>query len=163
MLLKNLSLVSAVSACLALACATPATAAEHGDMHNMHEGHMMHDGDAAMTMTKGSYPDLTIMLPKDGATVSSQLAVVFATSGKMADLTMGSPTPGTHLHIDTQDVSLMPTMQQLISLGGGHYLFLFDLPVEPGKHRINVYWSDAHHQTIKDSVRSVTVNVPAKP
>lgn len=149
-------------------------ASEHSGAHAMdegkmnHDGHMMHDGHmqkggmGSMTMSKGDYPELNILLPKDGATVSSQLAVVFATPGHMADLTMGAPTPGTHLHIDTKNVSLMPTMQQLISLGGGHYLFLFDLPVKPGDHQINVYWSDGNHKTITDSVRSVTVTVPEK-
>ncbi len=155
--------VSALAACMTLAVtAFTAIANDKNDAHSMHEGHMMHAGDASMKKNAGSYPELKILLPQDGATVSSQLAVVFSTPGHMADLTMGAPTPGVHLHIDTQDVSLMPTMQQLVSLGGGNYLFLFDLPVKPGAHKINVYWSDAQHKTIQESVRSITVTVPAK-
>ncbi len=163
MLLKNFPRASAVTAgVLLVGVALGAAASDKNDAHRMHEGHMMHGGDASMKMNAGSYPELKILLPHDGATVSSQLAVVFSTPGHMADLTMGAPTPGVHLHIDTQDVSLMPTMQQLVSLGGGNYLFLFDLPVKPGAHKINVYWSDAQHKTIQESVRSISVTVPAK-
>jgi len=134
-------------------------AADHHSGHGQHHGHEMHGKSAHNSDKQAAYPALDIVLPKDGAKVSSQLAVIFHSPGHMADLTMGTATPGTHLHIDTGDISLMPTMQQLVSLGNSHYLFLFDLPVEPGHHKIKVYWSDAQHRTIDESVRSVMVHV----
>lgn len=106
-------------------------------------------------------PPLLILLPKNGATVGQQLAVVFETPGEIAKLTMDAPVVGVHLHIDSGEVSMMPTSRQLIRLGHNRYLFLFDLPATPGEQTVKVYWSDARHRTIESSVRQVTVRVEA--
>lgn len=104
-------------------------------------------------------PPLKIVLPKDGAEVGTQLALVFETPGDMGKLTMSAPVVGVHLHVSVDDTVLMPAQQQLIRLGGNRYLFVFDLPVKPGAHRISAFWADPAHDTIESSVRTVRVRV----
>lgn len=111
----------------------------------------------------GQEPPLAIVLPKDGAVVGTQLAVVFQTPGDMSKLTMSAPVVGVHLHVAVDDTVLMPMLPQLIRLGGGRYLYLFDLPVKPGAHRLRVFWADAAHDTIASSVRSIGVRVTPDP
>ena len=104
-------------------------------------------------------PPLTILMPENGATVGTRLAVVFQTPADLSKMTMGSAVPGTHLHIDTQDVSVMPSQEQLVRLGEDQYLFLFELPAKPGKSTLRIYWSDAQHRTIAGTVQQVSVTV----
>ncbi|MBL6750313.1 MAG: hypothetical protein ISP90_07305 [Nevskia sp.] len=108
-------------------------------------------------------PPLKIVLPRDGAEVGTQLALVFATPGDMSKLTMSAPVVGVHLHVAVDDTVLMPAQQQLIRLGGQRYLFVFDLPVKPGPHRISAFWADPAHDTIESSVRTVRVRVTPDP
>lgn len=126
-----------------------------------HAGHQ-HGATTARVPADASVPPLAIVMPENGAVVGSQLAVIFQTPADMAVMTMGSSGKvGTHLHIDTEGVSLMPTMKQLIRLGNDRYLFVFDLPARPGKKTLRVYWSDAQHRTVESSMSKVTVQVRA--
>jgi hypothetical protein len=104
-------------------------------------------------------PPLKILLPDNGATVGTQLAVVFQTPADLAKMTMGASALGTHLHIEAHDVSAMPSREQLVRLGEDCYLFLFDPPAKPGKNTLRVYWSDAQHETIASTVQQITVTV----
>jgi hypothetical protein len=104
-------------------------------------------------------PPLKILMPENGATVGTRLAIVFQTPADLSKMTMSAPVPGTHLHIDAQDVSMMPSREQLVRFGEDRYLFLFDLPAKPGKNTLRVYWSDAQHRTIADTVQQITVTV----
>lgn len=72
---------------------------------------------------------------------------------------MSAPVVGTHLHIETDGISLMPGENQLIRLGGNRYVFVFDLPVEAGERSLRVYWSDGMHRTIESSMQTVKVLV----
>jgi len=104
-------------------------------------------------------PPLKILMPDNGATVGTHLAVVFQTPADLSKMTMGAAVPGVHLHIDAEEVSLMPTQEQLIRLGGDRYVFLFDLPAKPGKNTLRIYWSDAQHRTMAETVQQITVTV----
>lgn len=128
-----------------------------------HDDHSHHHDMATMAPAESTapVPPLSILLPQNGAVVSPQLAVIFKTPGRMADLTMGAAQMGTHLHIESAGVSLMPMVKQLIRLGPDTYLFLFDLEAKPGAQTIRVYWSDAMHRTIASSVNEVRVTVAA--
>jgi hypothetical protein len=53
----------------------------------------------------------------------------------------------------------MPMMKDLVPLGKNQYRYVFDLPVDPGKHVVSVYWSDAQHKTVEYTVRKVNVSV----
>lgn len=118
---------------------------------------------SAATVVAAEVPPLRILLPETGAKVGTQLAVVFETPGDLGSLTMSAPVVGTHLHIETEGVSLMPTADQLIAVGGGRYVFVFDLPVAPGERTLRVYWSDSMHRTIDASMQTVKVTVEAGP
>ena len=129
------------------------------DHHAHHQGHAQHAANGAAGKGATEVPPLRILFPEDGAKVGTQLAVVFETPGKMERLTMSAPVVGTHLHIETDGISLMPGEDQLIRLGNHRYVFLFDLPVEPGGRSLRVYWSDGMHRTIDASMQTVKVVV----
>jgi len=129
------------------------------DHHSHHQGHAQHSTDGAAGKGATEVPPLRILFPEAGAKVGTQLAVVFETPGEMARLTMSAPEVGTHLHIETDGISLMPGEDQLIRLGGNRYVFVFDLPVKAGEHSLRVYWSDGMHRTIDSSMQTVKVTV----
>lgn len=129
--------------------------------HDHHAHHAQPPSGAAVAATE--VPPLRILLPESGARVGTQLAVVFETPGDLGRLSMSAPVVGTHLHIETEGVSLMPTADQLIALGGGRYVFVFDLPVAAGERTLRVYWSDNMHRTIDASMQAVKVTVEAGP
>ncbi|MDE1011180.1 MAG: hypothetical protein OSB38_36515 [Paraburkholderia fungorum] len=124
--------------------------------HDHHAGLDAHQ-EARAPAVQAKVPPLRILFPKSGDRVGTSLAVVFETPGDMSRMTMSAAAPDTHLHLEVDGVILMPTESQLIRLGGKRYLFVFDLPVEPGERTIRVYWSDAEHRTIESSVQSVKV------
>jgi hypothetical protein len=142
---------------LAVLTASPAVA--QSNMEHMHHQHPGADMTPNASEAPALLPPLKILMPENGATVGTQLAVIFQTPADLGKMTMGAPVPGTHLHIDTQDVSMMPSREQLVRLGEDRYLFLFDLPAKPGKNTLRVYWSDAQHRTIADTVQQITVTV----
>ena len=142
---------------LAVLAASPAVAQSNKEhMQHQHPGRdmMPNAGEAPAQL-----PPLKILMPETGATVGTRLAVVFQTPADLSKMTMGAPVPGAHLHIDAQDVSVMPSQEQLVRLGEDRYLFLFDLPAKPGKNTLRIYWSDAQHRTIADTVQQITVTV----
>lgn len=142
---------------LLAALAAPPAAAQSGNDH-MH--HHQHSGADAMTTASGAperLPPLKILMPEDGATVSTHLAVVFQTPADLSKMTMSESVQGAHLHIDAPDVSIMPSQEQLIRLGNNRYLFLFDLPAKPGSNTLRLYWSDSQHRTIAETVQQITV------
>lgn len=129
------------------------------DHHAHHQGHAQHSTNGAAGQGATEVPPLRILFPESGAKVGTQLAVVFETPGEMARLTMSAPVVGTHLHIETDGISLMPGEDQLIRLGGNRYVFVFDLPVKAGERSLRVYWSDGMHRTIESSMQTVKVLV----
>lgn len=130
----------------------------HAHHHGHHAGHAPEEA-ASKSLGATEIPPLRILYPQSGARVGTQLAVVFETPGDMQRLTMSAATIGTHLHIETDGISLMPVQDQLIRLGEGRYVFVFDLPVKPGERELRVYWSDGMHKTIDASMQSVKVTV----
>jgi len=142
---------------LAILAASPAIAQSNNEhMHHQHPGwDVMPNASEA----PAQLPALKILMPENGATVGTQLAVIFQTPADLSKMTMSAPVPGTHLHIDAQDVSMMPSREQFVRLGEDRYLFLFDLPAKPGKNTLRIYWSDAQHRTIADTVQQITVTV----
>jgi hypothetical protein len=156
MILKRLCLFEMLSV-LAVLAASPAVAQSNKEQrHHQHTG-----GDMAPSAgeAQAQLPPLKILMPGNGATVGTHLAVVFQTPADLSKMTMGAPTPGAHLHIDAQDVSLMPSPEQFVRLGEDRYLFLFDLPAKPGKNTLRIYWSDSQHRTIAETVQQITVTV----
>lgn len=160
--------VSAAAMVLGLwACASAAASDQTSPAHAHHHAHdhAHHSKNSGSKQGATEVPPLRILFPESGARVGEQLAVVFETPGEISRLTMSAPVVGTHLHIETDGISLMPSENQLIRLGGHRYVFVFDLPVKPGERSLRVYWSDGMHRTIESSMQTVKVTVegPASP
>jgi hypothetical protein len=125
---------------------------------NQEQTHPQHSSGERMP-SEAQLPPLKILMPENGATVGTQLALVFQTPADLSKLMKGDAASGTHLHIDAQDVSMMPSRQQLVRLGEDRYLFLFDLPAKPGENTLRIYWSDGQHEPIASTVQQITVTV----
>jgi hypothetical protein len=105
-------------------------------------------------------PPIKILLPEDGAAIGRQVAVLFETSADLTRMTMSETMPvGVHLHLDIDASSMMPMYKDLIRLGRNKYLYLFDLPVDPGRHTLRVYWSGSRHETLEETEQKINVNV----
>ncbi len=142
---------------LAVLAASPAVA--ESNQEHMHHPHSGGDVMPQASEVPAQLPPLKILMPDDGATVGTHLAVVFQTPADLSKMTMDASVPGVHLHIDAQGLSMMPSREQLVRLGEDRYVFLFELPVRPGKNTLRIYWSDAQHRTIADTVQQITVTV----
>lgn len=148
------SLARAVLSLLACCAGTAWAAADHA-----HHNHSQSATPAKTAKSAAAAPSLEFVLPQTGATVGTQLAVVFKTDAVIENVTMGAAQPGVHLHIDTAGVSVMPAAGQVIRLGGGHYLFVFEVPLTPGDRTLRLSWADAQHRTMAATVREVKVRV----
>jgi hypothetical protein len=156
MISKRLRLFEMFSVVAVLGASPAVAQSSEEHMHHQHPGEdMMPNASEA----SAQLPPLKILMPENGATVGSQMAVVFQTPADLSKMTMVAPIPGAHLHIEAQGVSVMPSQEQLVRLGGDHYLFLFDLPAQPGKNTLRIYWADAQHRTIAETVQQITVTV----
>ena len=144
---------STLSVCFFLA--GPVLAADHMNHGSAHAGIPK----SAAKAPSLPLPLITIVKPKEGARVAPQIAVEFETTGDLASMTMGTQKHGNHLHFGIDDVTLMPVMKDLESLGNNKYRFVFDMPAKPGKHEIKIYWSDAQHKTIEHTVQKIMVTV----
>lgn len=149
-----------VCAFLLFAMASASTAVDAQSEHERHR-HEHHPSGAMVNSAAvpSAVPPLKILMPEAGDRVGSQLAVVFETPADLAGMTMGAAVVGVHLHVQYDDIALMPTFQQLIRLGKSRYLYLFDLPATLGSKTLRVYWSDAQHNTIKSTMQEVSVIV----
>ena len=139
-----------------VACLGPSTALA-ADPHSghAHESSMSANSAAVTQQT----PALELLMPEDGLCVENPAAVLFATEGDLDQMTMSAKKAGTHLHIGIDEKSLMPTRDQLFSVGKNRYVFVFDLPLESGRHSLSVYWAGADHNTIVSSIRKTFINV----
>lgn len=128
--------------------------------HDHHPAHTSGNNSATIQDGKSDpIPALRIVMPEAGATVGKQLAMVLETPGDLGKLTMGAPQAGLHLHVEADEAVLMPVSEQLIPLGNNRYVYVFDLPVAAGPHKLRVYWSDKNHRTIQSTIRTVAVKV----
>lgn len=107
-------------------------------------------------------PPLQILLPQAGAVVGARVAVVLQTPADIATVTMDAPKVSTHLHLALGDTTVMPVRSDLIALGGDRYVYLFDLPVGSGSYVLQAYWSDASHQTLPETIQSLSIEVCAE-
>lgn len=140
---------------LCLACGA---AGLHAGNDHYHGGHAA-KRNAAASIGAQDLPTLRILSPKDGDRVGRTISIEFETPADLSRMTMSAKEIGAHLHIDMDVISLMPMQADLKPLGGNRYRYTFDLPAKPGKRVIRVYWSDAAHRTIEETVQQVTVTV----
>jgi len=86
-----------------LAVLAASQAIAQSNQEQMHHRHTGGEGEV-----QAQLPPLTILMPENGATVGTRLAVVFRTPADLSKMAMGTPAPGAHLHIEAQDASVMP-------------------------------------------------------
>lgn len=139
-----------VGLALAVSGAGAATAEQGNDAH-----HHEHQTAAAISAELDAKPPsrITIITPVEGAKVRPNIAVEFETVADLSKMTMAAHGVSTHLHVDIDGTSLMPSMSQLARVGKQRYRYVFDLPASKGKHVIKVYWSDAQHRAIESTVQ----------
>lgn len=121
--------------------------------------HAHHDHQVAQgaVVSTANVPALSIVMPESGERLANPAAVVLATDGDIESLTMSAAKIGVHLHVSVDGKSVMPIRDQLISVGAGRYVFVLEDGLDKGPHEISVYWADAAHKTISESVRTVNV------
>lgn len=106
-----------------------------------------------------------IIEPKDGATVSSPVKVVFGLSGAGVS-PAGYNKEGTghhHLLIDGPTVDYtqpLPATDQIKHFGGGQTETTLDL--KPGKHTLQLLFADWKHQPFNPSVQSDKITITVK-
>lgn len=127
------------------------------DEHSSH-GHE-HAAPAQPSATAVRVPALSIVMPADNDTAGSRMAVAIETDADLATHTLSSGNVGTHLHIDIGEYSVMPTRDQLASLGGNRYAYVFDMPMKAGTYQLCVSWAGADHRTIASSIRCRSIKV----
>lgn len=132
-------------------------AADDGAHAADHGSHAMPPRRAAESAK--ALPLLRIVSPVAGAQVGPNIQVEFETDADMASMTMSAKSIGVHLHVGIDDTTLMPMMADLVRVGNNRYRYVFDLPANLGQHVIRVFWADAAHRTIKETVQQVTVTV----
>jgi hypothetical protein len=137
---------------LALAVSGAGAAGAQQGNHAHHHEHQT-EAETSPEVDARTLSRITIVTPVEGAKLSSNIAVEFETAADLSKMTMAAHGVSTHLHVDIDGTSLMPSMSQLTRVGKQRYRYVFDLPVGPGKHVISVYWSDARHRTIQSTVQ----------
>ncbi|NGY05442.1 DUF4399 domain-containing protein [Solimonas terrae] len=106
-----------------------------------------------------------IIEPKDGATVSSPVKVVFGLSGAGVS-PAGYNKEGTghhHLLIDNPTIDYtqaLPATDQIKHFGGGQTETMLDL--KPGKHTLQLLFADWKHQPFNPSVQSDVITITVK-
>jgi hypothetical protein len=103
--------------------------------------------------------------PKDGASVSSPVKVVFGLSGAgVAPAGMNKENTGHHhLLIDSPEVDFtkpLPATDQIKHFGGGQTETTVEL--KPGKHTLQLVFADWKHQPFNPSVQSEKITITVK-
>jgi hypothetical protein len=108
---------------------------------------------------------LYIVLPKDGDTVASPVAVVFGLRG-MGVAPAGVPSPNTghhHLIVDAPlppENAAIPNDERHLHFGGGQTETALTLP--PGSHTLRLVLGDANHVPHQPPVVSPPVRITVK-
>lgn len=144
---------------MALAALSSSAGAATEDGHHGHGSHAQQPAASNKSRGPGKLPPLKIVSPQSGGKIGRVIAVEFETPADLAKMTMDAPVIGVHLHVDLDGTALMPASTDLARTGEGRYRYTFDLPVHPGPHVVKVYWSDAKHKTIEESVKTVRFTV----
>ncbi|HSJ15072.1 MAG TPA: hypothetical protein VK939_11695 [Longimicrobiales bacterium] len=95
-------------------------------------------------------PDLLLVAPARGDTVSGELYVRFQTSAPLALGRMGWAAGDLHPHLLLDGRELMAAAADIEPTPDG---FIWRLPTpEPGEHTLLLTWAGTHHGTLGDTV-----------
>lgn len=93
-------------------------------------------------------PVVELLEPADGSIVDGPLAVVFTSQVELAPQPGGWGVGEYHLHLRLGGLELMPGPADVVALPAGRYRWTVGA-LEPGTHRLQLYWSDARHAPVE--------------
>jgi hypothetical protein len=99
--------------------------------------------------TSAPPPPLTLVSPADGEHLQRPVAIVFRAAAPLRQTSMGWGTGGRHLHLQIDDLSVMPGPDEIRPLPGGEYRWTVPA-LGSGEHVLRLAWSDADHQLIPE-------------
>ena len=100
-------------------------------------------------------PLLAVVQPTDGSIVEGPLVVQFDVQAEMQPQAGGWGIGGYHLHLHLDGLELMPGPADLRSASSGYQWVVG--PLEPGTHRLQLYWSDEQHRRIEEGASELVV------
>jgi hypothetical protein len=92
-------------------------------------------------------PAVALLEPAPGAAVGGPLSIVFRVEGELVQQPAGWGIGGFHLHLRLDDLELMPSRSDVEALRAGSYRWTVGR-LEPGSHRLRLFWSDSGHQPV---------------
>ena len=105
-------------------------------------------------------PSVALLTPAAGAVVEGPLALEFTIQQELQRQPAGWGVGGYHLHLQLDGLELMPGAADVQAIRSGTYRWTVGL-LEPGPHRLQLYWSDARHQRVEGG-ESEVVEVEAR-
>lgn len=93
-------------------------------------------------------PAVRLLEPAAGATLDAPLAVVFEVDREMERMSSGWGVEGYHIHLQLDGLELMPASADIEPRGDRTYRWSVG-PLEPGEHRLRLFWSDANHAPVE--------------
>lgn len=99
-------------------------------------------------------PAVALVEPTAGATLPGPLVLVFETEEELMPQPAGWGAGGFHLHLQLDDLELMPATADIEPLGSGRYRWTVGR-LEPGPHRLRLFWSDAEHRPVEAGASAV--------
>lgn len=104
----------------------------------------MADGTQPLT----SPPLLVLLEPTAGGEVDGPLALVFDVQAQLERQPAGWGVGGYHLHLQLDGLELMPGPADVTPVRSGGYRWVVG-ELEPGTHRLQLFWSDAQHRRVE--------------
>lgn len=104
----------------------------------------MADGEQPLT----GPPLLALLEPTPGSEVDGPLALVFDVQAELEPQPSGWGVGGFHLHLQLDGLELMPGPADMTPVRSGGYRWLVG-ELEPGVHRLQLFWSDAQHRAVE--------------
>lgn len=100
-------------------------------------------------------PLLAVVHPTSGSVLEGPLVVQFDVQATMQPQPGGWGVGGYHLHLQLDVLELMPGPTDLRPASSGYQWVVG--PLEPGTHRLQLYWADEHHRRVEDGASEVVV------
>ncbi|CAN5856611.1 hypothetical protein BH20GEM3_BH20GEM3_14610 [soil metagenome] len=92
---------------------------------------------------------LVLAEPRNGATVSNPVELLFTTGAALTQTPMGWGAESLHLHAAVNGQDVMPAGPEITSLGSERYRWMLRLP-GPGNYTLRLFWSGPDHAPLAE-------------